>query len=723
MSMTTLFSPTAWAARSVRNPKAVIGAWIAIFFASIAIIVTLLPSATTTSNGFIGSPESQQARDLISSIGATDHVVETIVLQPRGGNAGPAQRPAVEALATKLKALGPAAVTSVVTPWSPGGTGLVAANGKSLVVAVTMAGDLDVARKHIADVVKVVESARTPTLTAQIVGTTSIEHDNQAIAGTDLQTGESIGIPIALIILLFVFGAAVSALLPLGLAVMSIVVALALVALVGQVSQLSFFVTNMLTMMGLAVGIDYVLFVVSRFREERAAGVERDAAILRAASTAGRAVFFSGITVVVALVGMLIVPTTIFVSLAIGAILVVLVAVAASTTLLPAVLAVLGDRIEKGQVSRLLPRRKSANGNGFWPRIIGGVMKRPGISLVATAAVLMLAAIPYGSITTGFAGLSTMPSDMQSRQASEVLARDFRIGGTSPAVIAIVGDPSSPTNQAKIAAITSFVRGDDVLGTPALQPGATAKGGVLAIPVNADAFSKRAESAVKRLRAGTDLPVGGVTAGNLDFFDITNQYLPIVIGVVLTLSFLVLLLAFRSIVVPIVATLMNLLSVGAAFGLLTLVSQKGYGAGFFGFQQVDTVEAWIPLFLFSVLFGLSMDYHVFLLSRIKERYDEGGDNIESITHGITSSAKLITGAALIMVAVFAGFASGKLVMFQQMGFGLGVAVLIDATIVRSVLVPAAMKLIGGKRNWFLPKSLGWLPKITIEAPKPGGATN
>ena len=255
------------------------------------------------------------------------------------------------------------------------------------------------------------------------------------MAESDLAKGESIGIPVALIILLIVFGALVSALLPLMLAGVAIIVALALTALVGQVFELSFFVSNMITMMGLAVGIDYVLFIVSRYREERAAGRDKLAAIERSGSTASRAVLFSGITVVVALVGMLIVPTTIFISLAAGAILVVLAAVAAALTLLPAVLSLLGDRIDRGQVGRLLPKRfrRTSTGPGFWPRAVGAVMRRPVTWLVATTALLLLASVPYWSINTGAAGIETLPSSLQSRQAFDVLERDFSVGGIAPA--------------------------------------------------------------------------------------------------------------------------------------------------------------------------------------------------------------------------------------------------------------------------------------------------
>ncbi len=281
-----------------------------------------------------------------------------------------------------------------------------------------------------------------------------------------------------------------------------------------------------------------------------------------------------------------------------------------------------------------------------------------------------------------------------------MLARDFSVGGISPARIPVTGD-------AEVRSITAAIAGDPRFGTPVLNQG------VLDVPVNEPATSEAAIAAVRHLRDVSASPVGGDSSQNADYFDIVDQYLPIVIGIVLALSFVVLLIAFRSIVVPIVAILMNLLSVGAAYGVLVLVMQKGYGAGIFGFMQVDTIEAWIPLFLFSVLFGLSMDYHVFLLSRIRERYLQTGDTEDAITFGISSSARLITGAALIMVAVFSGFAAGELVMFQQMGFGLAVAVLVDATVVRTILVPATMKLLG-RWNFYLPRRLSWLPRLDVE---------
>jgi putative drug exporter of the RND superfamily len=717
--MTSLLSPQALARRSAEHPRRVVAIWGVAFVASLAIIATLLGSALTSSTSFIGSTESKRAdHQITQQIGIRDADTETVVVHGPAGKL----RPVVEGLATQIRGLGTGIVDATSTPWSGGGgPALLDRSGTSALIAVRMHGSASDAEDHIAKVLALARSASTSSgLTVRVTGQAAISHDINLTAESDLSRGEAIGIPVALIVLLLVFGTLVSALLPIGLSIVAIVLSLALTSVIGQFYELSFFVTNMITMMGLAVGIDYVLFIVSRYREERRAGQDKLDAIERAGSSASRAVLFSGITVVVALVGLLIVPTTIFLSLAAGAILVVLCALAAALTLLPASLSLLGDRIDAGRVSRLVParlrtRRSSA---GFWPRAVAGVMRRPVISLVVVAGALLLAAVPALGLNTGAAGVTSLPSALQSRQGFELLQRDFSVGSVAPARIPLLGDPSSAANRAAIATITGGVADNPIFGTPHLEPGASARGAVLDVPIEADANSQAATSAVRDLRALTALPVGGITSENIDYFDISSSYLPIVFAIVLALSFVVLLLAFRSVVVPLLAIVMNLLSVGAAYGLLTLVTQKGYGAGIFGFQPVGTIEAWIPLFLFAVLFGLSMDYHVFLLSRIRERYDATGDTEASITHGITSSARLITGAALIMVAVFAGFASGQLVMFQEMGFGLAVAVLIDATLVRTVLVPATMKLVGSA-NWYLPGSLRWLPRVSVEGEQMG----
>jgi putative drug exporter of the RND superfamily len=423
---------------------------------------------------------------------------------------------------------------------------------------------------------------------------------------------------------------------------------------------------------------------------------------------------------VVALVGLLLVPNNIFLSLGIGAILVVLVAVLASMTLLPAMMSALGDRFDAARIPFL--RRTGGEGR-IWARVADAVMRRPGTALVIAAAALIIATIPLAGINTGSAGVGNLPSDSSSRQAYETLGREFDAGAVAPAVIALEGNVGSPQGQKAIKDLTAKLAGDARFGEGRLEQSDSGDAAVLTVPVRAEATSLAARDAVSDLRSdilpsvfggsGVETAVAGQTAETLDFVEITNRYLPIVVGLVLVLSFIVLLIAFRSVVIPITAIAMNLLSVGVAYGLLVLVFQDGVGAGLFGFQQVDTIEAWLPLFLFAVLFGLSMDYHVFLLSRIRERYEATGDTAVAVRDGIASSGRLITGAALIMVAVFAGFAAGQLVMFQQMGFGLAVAVLIDATIVRSILVPATMRLLGA-RNWYLPKFLQWIPRVDVE---------
>jgi putative drug exporter of the RND superfamily len=356
------------------------------------------------------------------------------------------------------------------------------------------------------------------------------------------------------------------------------------------------------------------------------------------------------------------------------------------------------------------------------------VMGRPVVSLVVGVGILLAAASSALDMRTGFSGVSTIPDELPSKQAFDVLAAEFSGGLGSPVEIVVDGDVGSAAVEDGIRRLEAALEGDGLFGPVRLEENAAGDLTLLSVPVNADPASKAAVSAVERVRdryVPAAFPdggparalVGGETAFNKDFFDVADRYLPIVFVFVLGLSFVLLTVAFRSIVVPAKAIVMNLLSVGAAYGLVVLVSQKGVGAGLLGFQQVEVIEAWLPLFLFSVLFGLSMDYHVFLLSRIREHFDHTGDNAESVAYGLRTTAGIITGAALIMVAVFGGFAAGRMVAFQQMGFGLAVAVLIDATLVRSVLVPASMKLLG-RRNWYLPPWLEWLPHLGVEGPAP-----
>jgi RND superfamily putative drug exporter len=525
----------------------------------------------------------------------------------------------------------------------------------------------------------------------------------------------------------------------------AIAVATGLIALLGLIWRFSFFVPNLVTMMGLAVGIDYSLFIVSRYREERSRGHDSLEAIGRSGATANRAVFFSGVTVVLALAGMLLVPTTIFRGLAGGAILVVLVSIGLSMTMLPAIMALFNDRLVRpGRVFGRGRTLEHGRAGGFWDRESRAVMARPWLWLIVTASFMILLSVPYWAqahaedngrgIKTGFSGIAAVPDGIPTKDAFNILVAKFpeASSGQSVAQVVIPGAATDPTVQQQIQALTAAVQTDGSFAKPQ-APQTSQDGGytLLEIPfagAASDSQSEAAVAAVTRLRDdyipaafGQDsgVLVGGDTAFTKDFFSISDQYTPIIILLVLGLSFILLTVVFRSIVVPAKAIVMNLLSVGAAYGLIVLIFQKGGPswaasiASFFGFIQVDAIESWLPLFLFSILFGLSMDYQVFLLSRIREEYDKSGDNSEAVAFGLRTTGGIITGAAVIMVAVFAGFASGRIAGLEQMGFGLAVAVFLDATIVRSVLVPSAMKLLGD-RNWYLPKWLQWLPKIDVE---------
>jgi len=402
-----------------------------------------------------------------------------------------------------------------------------------------------------------------------------------------------------------------------------------------------------------------------------------------------------------------------------GAVLVALVAVVAALTLLPAVLSLLGDWVEAWSLPFL--GGSGAGGGRFWTRITKLVMARPVVSLVLAGGLLLLAASPVLSLNQGSSGISSFPDEAKTKRGFEILQAEFSAGLASPAEIVVDGPVDSIAVQAGIERLVDSLRIDPIYGNVSVETNSARDLTLISVPINADQFSNDGIGAARRIRdemiPAAEIPaavyLGGGTAKQMDFTDIAQTWMPRVFAFVLSLSFILLTVAFRSLVVPLKAILMNLLSVAAAYGLLVLVFQLGVGADLLGFTQTDTIESWLPLFLFSILFGLSMDYHVILLSRIRERYDQTGDNEESVAHGLRTTAGMITGAALIMVAVFGGFATGRLVMLQQMGFGLAVAIFLDATIVRSILIPASMKLLGDK-NWWFPSFLEWLPDLRVE---------
>jgi RND superfamily putative drug exporter len=534
-----------------------------------------------------------------------------------------------------------------------------------------------------------------------------------ALAEKTLVQGEAIGVGIAIVILAIVFGALVAAGVPMVLGLVSITVAVGLTAVVGQAFELSFFIVNMITMMGLALSIDYTLIVVQRFREERSKGRDILDAITVAGSTATRAVVFSGLTVIIALSGLLLVPSTMMRSLGGGAILVAFSSVLAALTLLPALLRLLADRINKGRIPTAHPGREPRR----WAAIARTVIRRPWIAAGVGIAILLTLASPVLGMRLAFSGLDALPADNPARQAQDILVQDFGWGrsGTTVAIENAAGEGSA------IEALAAAIEADPGFAETTID----ARGGVVFIDTKDvyDSSDPRSEEAIIRLHdeivpaglagTGATASLGGDNWGAHEFTRIILDSTPGVMALVLGASFILLMIGFRSIVIPTTGIVLNLLSTGAAYGLLVAVFQYGWGAGILGMPQLDGIAPWIPLFLFAILFGLSMDYHVFLLSRIKESYDAQGDTKVAVVQGLSRTGALITGAALIMVAVFAGFAMGDLAEFAQMGFGLGAAVIIDATLVRTILVPALMTLLG-KANWYLPRWLSWLPSMSFE---------
>ena len=432
---------------------------------------------------------------------------------------------------------------------------------------------------------------------------------------------------------------------------------------------------------------------------------------------------FSGVAVAIALAGMLIMPDILFKSFGVGAIVVVVTAVVGALTFLPALLGVLGDRVNWLTIPVLGRRRNPETGGGMWGAITSVVTAHPAVSVVITAIILIGLTAPVLTLKLGSGGISMLPDDTDERHVFDVVIERFSDGIITADVVVLAPDVNTPAIQGALDTLTAKLDTDDFFGSSKTMISPNGDLADLRVSIAGDISSDASLTGIKRLRneyippafasIDAEVLVGGGTAEVIDSVAIVWRYVPMIMAAVLAASFLLLLIAFRSIVVPLKAVVMNLLSVGAAYGLVVLVFQKGVGSSLFGFQEVPVVESWIPLFLFAILFGPSMDYHVFLLSRIKERYEETGENSGSVVYGLHSTASIITGAALIMVAVFGGFALGPLSMFQQMGFGLAVAVILDATIIRMVLVPASMEFLGDK-NWYFPTWLEWLPKLSIE---------
>ena len=739
--MSRFLSPAKLARTSARRPWVVLGLWLAVLVLA-AVAQGGLSDVLTSEQSFSTAPESVRGADLLEDrLRGPEPLTETVIVRSATTTVDDAAfRGVVERTTAELRGLGDVVASAsnyyeAAAAGAPAAESMVSADRRVTLIPVTLAGQLDDVKPHAEAYLDAVAAQGGDGYEVLTVGGLSSDEETSKIMEEDLAKGEGIGIGVALVVLVVLFGALVAAGVPLVLAVASIFVALGLTALVGRLFALSDIVQNIITMIGLAVGIDYALFIVERYREERRRGVAKLDAIERAGGTATRAVVFSGFTVIVALLGMLVVPMSVFQSLGIGAALVVVVAILASMTLVPAMLGLLGDKVDwprrknygAATFAAQAARDQEAVHAGFWGRITRIVMARPVVSAVLATALLVAAALPALDINTGLSGVEALP-DGETKTAFRILEQDFYAGMVAPVEIVVDGRAADPGVQAGVGHLVAALGRDDLYGPATVTTNAAGDLTLISVPLAVDASTPAAEAAIGALRDGAvprafdgvdaEVLVSGEAAFNRDFNAMMGDYMPLVFAFVLGLSFLLLLLAFRSIVVPLKAIVMNLLSVGAAYGLLVLVFQKGYGADLLGFQRTPTIEAWLPIFLFSILFGLSMDYHVFLLSRIREHYDQTRSNGESVAVGLQATAKMITGAALITVAVFGGFAMDIVVSLQEVGFGVAVAVFIDATIVRSVLVPASMALLGD-RNWYLPRWLGWLPDLRVE----GGAAH
>ena len=662
-----------------------------------------------------------------------------IFSNPNLGVDDPAFRSTVDPLVAEPRTLD--SVDSVVSYYATGLEGMVSEDRSALLVRLLLEpGDRAELIERVEPVIAVVSAANQAAgddFEIEMFGETSANKAFDEVIEEDFGKVTLTALVGGLIIMVLAFGSVVAAIVPLVLAMAAIFTAIGVAALVSQVYALNEFYIQLVLLMGLAVGVDYSLFIVSRFREERAAGRSKLEAIRHASNTTGRAVVYAGITVVVSLFGLVLTQDALFIGLGIGAIIVVLIAVIASVTLLPALLAVMGDSVTWLRIPGL---GRPSSGGGVWGTITDAVLARPVIFATVTAAGLIALALPLFSLHIGQAPFTSdvVPDSFQFKRGIELMEENFTLAESSPLFVVVDpgedGDVTTPEIQAAVTRLIDAVGQEDDFVPPfdtQVSPG----GDLLIINVNVAQISDevQAEAALRKLRQDiipetfsetrskvfvTD-PFG--IAAAVDSRDNVKAKAPIVFTFVLGLAFLLLLLMFRSIVIPLKAILLNLLSVGAAYGVLVLVFQEGIGEDILDFKATGVIEIFMPLFLFAILFGLSMDYHMLLLNRVKEAYDQGYSNEESVSIGIKRTAVLITSAAAIMVLVFGAFLLSGFVFFKQMGIGLGVAVLIDATIIRAVLLPASMKLLG-EWNWYFPSWLNWLPRFAPEGVREAKAT-
>lgn len=712
---------------SARHRLTAIGGWLVLVV--VMMFIGGAAGQVTMTSAEYGTGESGQATWLLANHGIKDPAAELVMISDRGtaadppSSSGAALRSAASAVLSAVQATGQ--VTDIRTP-------AVSASGHQVLVQFAIKGDPDTATDRVQpveDAVARVQAAR-PAVTIEEFGAASANQWFNDTLAKDFGRAEWTVVPLAIGILLVVFGALLAAVLPVVLALTAFLAANGLLALISHAMHVDSSTSSVMLLMGMAVGVDYCLFYLRREREERARGAGREAALRTAAGTSGRAVLVSGVTVMVAMAGMFLAGMQLFDGFAVATISVVLIAVVGSVTVLPALLSVLGDRVELGRVPFLNRVSRPAGGSRVWKAVLDRVLARPGLSAAVAAGALLALAAPTLSIHTAELTVPQMlPASTPIVQRYDHIMAAFP-GGPVPAVVVVQApDIKSAAAGRQIAALTSYRSAD--LGQPrqvTVYPAANLA--EITVPLAGtgtvnDATSRQAltalhdqivPSTVGKIPGGTAL-VSGELAASIDWNNQLGRSIVPVFLFVLGVTFLLMLFAFGSVVIAATTICLNLLSVAAAYGALSAVFVHGWGAGLLGTQAPGVIESWIPLFVFVVLFGLSMDYNVFVVSRIKEAHDRGLPTSQAVSYGIRSTAGVVTSAAIIMVAVFAVFGSLSLQQFKQLSVGLSVSVLLDATVVRGVLLPSVMALLGD-RNWYLPR---WLARFTTRPAGPPSA--
>jgi RND superfamily putative drug exporter len=697
---------------SARHRLTAVGAWLALVV--VAMMLGSMAGQVTMTQAEYGVGESGQATWALVNAGIKDPASELVMISGSGTPAGKAaMQSATSAVLTQVQATGQ--VSGARPP-------VTSPNGQQVLLQFAMKGDPDTASDRVQpveDAVTRVQAAHRG-VTIEEVGQASANKWFNDTIFRDFQKAEWTVIPLAIGILLVVFGALLAALLPVVLAVTAFLAANGILALVSHAVHLDTSASSVMMLMGMAVGVDYCLFYLRREREERAKGAGPEAALRTAAATSGRSVLVSGLTVMVAMAGMFLAGVQIFDGFAIATISVVLIAVAGSVTVLPALLSLLGDKVMLGRIPFLGRMSRPAGSGKVWTAVLDRVLSRPGRSAAVATGLLLLLAAPALSMRTEFMNVQQMlPSSTPIVQRYDHIMAAFP-GGPTPAVVVVKApDIRSAVAQQQIAALTGYH--SSALGQPAhttVYPSANLA--EIEIPLAGsgnDATSRQAlttlhdkivPATVGQIPGGTAL-VGGDLAQRIDWDNqMANSILPVILFV-MGVTFILMLVSFGSLVIATTSMGLNLLSVGAAYGALSAVFVHGWGAGLLGTQAPGVIESWIPLFVFVVLFGLSMDYNVFVVSRIREAHDRGLPTREAVAYGIRSTAGVVTSAAIIMVAVFAVFGTLSVQQFKQLAVGLAFSVLIDATVIRAVLLPSVMVLLGD-RNWYRPR---WLDGLTL----------